>query len=283
MQKDIKRVKSCEICPVCNIRLAEDSENSLFAACKSCGLVLNKGYMAGGYSDNYFTDDYRNQYGKSYEEDFPAIYNDSERRIKKIQAMLIKRSGKDMSVLDVGCALGFFLKAAEDSGATKLAGIEISEYAVNYIRETYKYAVSQCSFEEYKNNQKFDVVSAWYFVEHTSCPIETINRLAGMRNKGGILAFSVPSVFGPMYRNNRTKWLKTHPQDHAVDFTPRAVKKILKSLGFSKIRIIPASYHPERLFYLQKQNGLRFRMIYYFYRSVARLFSYGDTIEVYAK
>ena len=53
-----------------------------------------------------------------------------------IQLILLIVIKKDISILDLGCGLGYFLSALNTN--FKKYGIEDSEFACNYIRENFK-------------------------------------------------------------------------------------------------------------------------------------------------
>ena len=274
-------------CPVCGTVMQLDSnleDGKNFSKCLNCGLVKNERYEAERYSDKYFTEDYRKQYGKTYSEDFSSIYKDSLRRLKKIRILLDSdnMNKSKFSLLDVGCAMGFFLKAAADYGAECLKGVEISKYAASYVSRNYGFDVYCGTFDNYIESEKYDVVSFWYFLEHNPDPVSTFKKLADMVNIRGVISFSVPSVYGPVYRKNRSEWYRLHPKDHALDFTPKSLKIMLKQNGFRNIVIIPASFHPERYFKNFKGKNFFIKLSAFFYRSIAKRIGFGDTLEVYA-
>jgi hypothetical protein len=97
------------LCPLCG---SEDEKTVLvgspFRLCRSCGTVYNALHKTLSYSDSYFTDDYKAQYGKTYEEDFAAIYKAADRRVSRILSLWNKTHiKKPSSALDIGCAMGF--------------------------------------------------------------------------------------------------------------------------------------------------------------------------------
>jgi SAM-dependent methyltransferase len=268
-------------CPVCGggrsaIILAEHP----FRRCNSCQTVFNPAHNIISYSDSYYTEDYRAQYGKTYEEDFDNIYRASVRRIKRTM-LLWKSFHKESphSVLDIGCALGFFLKAAEDHGFIKIDGIEISSFAARRCRELFRYRVTKSPFEDAKISCKYDLISSWYFLEHCIDTKSVFEKIVSHLNDGGIFAFSVPSVFGPTYLFNRKKWAETHPVDHMIDLSPETAVRILKKAGFKKVKVYAAGIHPERV--MSKKNPL-FILFKPMYEWLSRVTAFSDTIEIYA-
>ncbi|MBP8082656.1 MAG: class I SAM-dependent methyltransferase [Spirochaetes bacterium] len=267
------RLKSC---PVCGGAL-NNLENYDFLQCRLCGTVFNSAHLIIEYSDTYFTSDYKSQYGKTYEEDYPAIRRFCDRRIERIKKIL-SHAGFN-SVMDVASALGFFLKAAHDNGAADCTGVEISKYACDYMKKNYPFSVRNESFDNFQTEKKYDVVTAWYFIEHSPDIVQTVQKLSSFVKEGGVLAFSVPSAFSPLFSFNRKKFFDTHPVDHSADLTPKGIRILLKQNGFRKIKVYPAAYHPERI---MSKECFFFPFFSFFFKKYADFTAFSDTIEVYA-
>ena len=248
--------------------------------CNSCGIAFNSKFRPKRYNESYFLDEYRHQYGKSYIEDYDAIYSVSKKRIATIlQFIQLKKKPSGLSLLDIGSAAGFFLKCARDRGIERVHGIEISEYAAGYCADTFHIPVSRSSFEDLIIENRYDIITAWFFLEHCADPAPVIDKIYSVLNNGGIFAFSGPSLFGPMFKFKRNAWIETHPPDHRIDFSPRFVKAIFKKKGFRKIHVKPAGIHPERII---SSGSVFFKPFSPVYRIFSRLTAFSDTIEVYA-
>lgn len=263
-------------CPICRGKLIKLHDDR-FLQCRFCGTVFNSAYFPDKYSDEYFTTDYRKQYGKTYEDDYCNIREFSLKRLKNIFSLINAENTK--SIVDVGSALGFFLETAYDLGIKDCTSLEVSKYAVDYIRIHYPFKIINNSFDLYIPDQKYDIVTAWYYIEHTADICGTIEKLSSMVSANGILAFSVPSSFSPMFYFMRNNFFTNHPKDHRADLTPKSVKIILKQLGYRKIVIRPASYHPERIV---SKNKIYFKIFSAIYRFFSDITGFSDTIEVYA-
>jgi len=264
-------------CPVCS-RSSNAQISADLYKCRKCSLVFNVNYKSLSYGRDYFISDYLEQYGKTYIDDFDNIYNLSKDRFKKITGM-IKDRKNDLSVLDIGSAAGFFLKAAEDSGAKKVRGIEISKFAADYCKKNFSIDVIESSFENAEIDEKFDVISSWFFIEHLADTKKAIDKIYRMLNDGGVFALAVPSCFGPMFYFTRDEWIKTHPGDHRIDLSPRGAVKIFKDAGFKKVKVFKSGYHPERA--VSRENIL-FKPFELFYRIFSSMTAFSDTIEIYA-
>lgn len=263
-------------CPVCSSENYTSISINLHR-CRACGISFNSGYYPLDYNSDYFLADYKKQYGCSYLEDFQNIYNVSKKRLLRILGLIKKN--KNLSLLDIGSAMGFFLKCSLDLGIKDLAGVEISEFASRYCSEEYGIEVINKSFEGLELEKNYDIVSAWFFLEHCANPRLVLKNVFSRLNSGGVFAFSAPSIFGPSYYFNREEWIKSHPADHLIDFTPASVKKILREIGFRKVITRPCGFHPERVI---SMNNPFFKPFSLFFKIFSQVTSFSDTIEVYA-
>lgn len=268
-------------CPICNSTEYNSiaNSNSNLVKCSKCKVVYNINYQNISYSHNYFLDDYKKQYGKTYIEDFDNIYRLSKTRLQKIINYLNNNVFSELKLLDIGSAAGFFLKAAQDCGFQNVCGLEISEFAANYCKKQFGIKIYNKPFDEINLKEKYHIITSWYFLEHCQDTAFSANKIYQMLGKGGIFALSIPSVFGPQFMFKREQWVNSHPSDHRVDFSPATIKKFLLNLGFKNIKIYPAGIHPDRIISKKSVFYKPFSLIYPFF---CKIFSFSDTIEVYA-
>jgi len=266
-------------CPVCSTSSVTPISEELLL-CTHCGIAFNTAYAAKTYGDSYFLDEYQSQYGKTYIEDRHNIYNQAAKRLRRIFKLISATTTcrNDLSLLDIGSAAGFFMQCARDMGIPNISGIEISDYAARYCEEQFKIPVTRSSIHDITLTSRYSIITAWYFIEHCGDPLSVMKKIFDALDSGGLFAFSVPSIFGPLYRFKRTEWIKTHPSDHYIDFTPGGVKKILTQIGFKKIFIRPAGIHPERLI---NPRSFYYRPFVALYKLYSKATSFSDTIEVY--
>ncbi|MDR3236919.1 MAG: class I SAM-dependent methyltransferase [Spirochaetia bacterium] len=262
-------------CPLCDSAKIYPVFDSLYR-CRKCGCAFSGVSAPLAYDDDYFTAGYLKQYGRTYEDDFPQIYKTALVRMERIQKMSAYRKER---ILDIGCALGFFLKAALDRGFASVKGIEISAYASNYCAEKFGFDVLREDFEKIPNLGIHDAITAWYFIEHCCEPFKAVEKIFASLAENGVFAFSAPSVFGPMYGFHKNEWAALRPSDHRVDFTPGSARRMLKRAGFKKVKIYAAGFHPERVISDKRFFYKAFCVIYNLF---AKLTGYSDTIEVYA-
>lgn len=271
------------VCPLClasGVRPLR-AGGGVFFRCRRCGIVFNSAYRPLSYDESYFLDDYRDQYGKTYAEDREAIRRLADARLVRIFSLYGGGAPRgSLSLLDLGSALGFFLESARDAGLGRVCGVELSRYASEWCRRESGLAVVNSAFEDAVFDETFDIVSAWYFLEHCENPRETIQRIYALLNPGGIFAFSAPSVFGPQFVFDRGDWAARHPVDHRVDFSPLTAVRVLKRMGFRTVRVRASGVHPERIVPRGSPLYPPFALLY---RGIAPLVRFSDTIEIYAR
>ena len=274
-----------------------------YRRCPACGIIYLTRLDAPSvkYDKDYFFDSYKRQYGKTYLEDFPNLLEAGRRRLTHILnahlCAFVPPCDEFMqkySLLDIGCAYGPFLAAAAEAGFNP-AGIEPVEDAAHYVREKLGFACWQGFFpdalpEEFRtqsnsetNPEPFDVISLWYVIEHFEEPGKMLNEISRLLKNGGVLAFSTPSFSGISGRKSLRSFLKNSPPDHYTVWSPLACKKILKQYGFELRKIVVTGHHPERFpllgrFVKTGSEGPLYRLLLF----ISRLFSLGDTFEVYA-
>jgi len=268
---------SHKTCPICKGQEFNAITESLLH-CLKCGIIYNTAWSPLSYSRNYFIEEYASQYGKTYIDDFKNIYSLSVSRLDKILKHIELKP--ELSILDIGCAAGFFLKAAQDRGIKNLTGIEISSFASSYCRNNYKINVINTPFEEVSIEAGYDIITAWFFIEHSPDPAAHLKKIYNLLADGGILAMALPSWFGPLFYFRKKQWIKTRPVDHKIDVSPDSVKKMLKYAGFETLSIHRCGYHPERVI---KKGTILYNLFEPLYRIFTGITSFSDTIEVYAR
>ncbi len=268
-------------CPYCsNKNETPKARNELWNMffCKKCGLYYLNPFKEYDdiYVDKYFTDEYKAQYGKTYEEDKPNILKFAQKRFD-----MIKKYKPSGFMLDFGSGLGFFSELAKNNGFKTLS-IDISDYAVNYIKEKLKLEAikGDLTFFE-KSERKFDLISSFYVIEHIKDFEKAIFLFEKHLNERGVIALSTPNASGVSVKLNFKTYKNVHPKDHYRIFSYSFFKKILKKNGFINIKIVTNGVYPIRL--VKNEKILKFKIIYKIIYTVMKLFKMGDTFEIYAQ
>lgn len=263
-------------CPICETK-AKLLKYS-FYRCPADGLVFNIEAKALSYDKDYFQKDYQKQYGKTYLEDKENIQKRNLWRLKLFQKFAPAPKAR---LLEIGCAYGFFLELAQKSGFS-VEGWEISAEAAQFCQKKGLFVKKGDFFTLYqawkkKKNPPFDIVAAFYTVEHFAKQREFWEIAQELLNRQGFLLLSLPSTFGPMFFFHRENWYKTHPEDHFADYSPKSLAKIGKRYGFKLLLTKAEGIHPARF------PGGSFPLLQNFYRKIQEYFSFSDTVYAILK
>lgn len=296
-------------CPVCGKDLRGEvvsrSSRQTYRRCPNCHIVymswtMDSAFSSAYYGANYFNKQYKEQYGKTYLEDFDAIKAQGVRRIKEIDKLCRSarrgggRAGEDKerdkrgSILDIGCAYGPFLKAAQED-KWQVFGTDVSDEAVSYVHSTLLLPAAVSLFPDFDAAREFgisafDAVSMWYVIEHFQDLNSVLSLVSSLVKKGGVFAFSTPSGEGVSAKMQKDKFFEESPADHYTIWEPSRAEKILSKYGFKVEKTISTGHHAERFpdklrLAGSKGEGFGEKAVL----AASHLFKLGDTCEVYCR
>lgn len=281
-------------CPVCgkseNIdEIVARTPERTFRRCAGCGIIYISwsSSLPVKYEKEYFSEQYKNQYGKTYLEDFESIKKNCVRRIQEINGIVKLKRNSSPRILDIGCAYGPFLSAAQENG-WQAYGADISKDAVEYVRRNLLLPAVVSDFpdfdapSEFGINQ-FDAVSMWFVIEHFSNLKSVLEKVSSLVKKGGIFAFSTPSAEGISGKTNTKSFFENSPSDHFSVWEPSKAKKILEKFGFSVEKIVSTGHHPERFPSVRKNGGKKGGIVFSVCEKASHFFKLGDTCEIYCR
>jgi len=152
----------------------------------------------------------------------------------KSQVQLIKKYKRGTSLLDVGCAQGFFLFNASKVGYTT-KGVELSQDAVAYAKREFGLDVEAKPFEQLRfPENSFDVVTLWQVLEHLPYPLTTLKEIHRLLKPRGLLVVSTPNIEGIPAKILRKRWWDIK-RLHINQFTTKTLMDILQNAGFKNV------------------------------------------------
>lgn len=284
-------------CPVCQKDhepftdpIASRTKRHTFRRCKNCGMLYMSWTIDAentNYNEDYFFSDYKKQYGKTYLEDFKQIKSQCVRRTSIVD-FVYRGSHKVItpSVLDIGCAFGPYLDAANDAG-WQVFGTDASSEAVDYVQNTLHYPAAVAKFPAFDPStefgvKSFDAVTMWYVIEHFQNLDAVLRAVSKILKNGGVFAFSTPSAAGVSGRFNTQSFFENSPADHYSLWEPGRASSILRKYGFKVVKIVSTGHHPERFPQLAgkaRPTSLSWAL----YSGASHFFGLGDTFEVYCR
>ncbi|MBQ0051072.1 MAG: methyltransferase domain-containing protein [Treponema sp.] len=284
-------------CPVCQNNhpsfvdpIVSRTTLHTFRRCHNCGMLYMAWTINGedtNYNEDYFFADYKKQYGKTYLDDFKHIKSQCVRRTSIVDYIYRgQHKAVTPTVLDIGCAFGPYLDAANDAG-WQVFGTDASQEAVDYVQNTLHYPASCAKFPAFDpvaefGVKSFDAVTMWYVIEHFQNLDAVLRNVSKILKTGGVFAFSTPSASGVSGRFNTQSFFQNSPADHYTLWEPGRAASILKKYGFKVVKVVSTGHHPERFPRLQgkvKPTSLTYAL----YSGASHFFGLGDTFEVYCK
>jgi len=241
----MKRIK-CHICESDNAQFLKKEGNWDIVQCQLCGLV---------YVNPQPEEDFLKEHYQSY---LPESQTDIAgwgrmmsgvfgRSLKIINKAAGASRGK---LLDIGCAHGFFVKAALNAG-WEASGIDLSKQAVQYGESRGLEVANLTLFEKKYEDNYFDVITMFYVLEHLPDPSKYLKEIHRVLKPSGVLLVRVPHTT-PIVKILKTFNISNTLYDapsHLTDFSPHTLKRMLEHTGFNEIRThIGGMTYPRPLF-----------------------------------
>lgn len=212
--------------------------------CLKCGLIYtdldpDENFFTRFYSKNYFENGGNKRSYENYRGEAGALYATFRKRLSLLKL------GPKGTVLDVGCAYGYFLKVIP-SGWRKF-GVEVSTHAAGFAAKLNKDATivnGELTPNTFRS-QQFDLITLWDVIEHLPNPLEVITISHRLLKKGGVIALTTGDVDSIFAKFQGRGWHLYNPPQHLSYFSPLTITKILKKAGFKKVTIShPSAYYP---------------------------------------
>lgn len=236
---------NCPLCKSSSFKKLYPSYYERLVQCIICGLIytnprLKKKYLKHLYSKEYFQNENSTHFGyENYLEDQEKIIATFTNRVKKIEPF--KEKGK---LLDIGCATGFFMKAAKNRG-WDVTGVEISDFAAQYAHKHFKFKVYTKDFLTLSlKNEKYDLITMWDVIEHFYDPILALKKVNSVLKKDGLVVISTPDVDSWPSKVMKERWVGYKLSDeHLTYFSPPTISQLLNKAGFTIVKTAHVGKH----------------------------------------
>lgn len=150
-----------------------------------------------------------------------------------LQLRRIRRYVPAGALLDIGCNIGLFVRAAAAAGFSA-SGAELNEACAAYGREKFGLRISSGALEGGDfAPRSFDVVTMFDVLEHAPAPTALLASAGRLLKPGGLLVVQSPNFGSLMAALFRENWRWLTPPDHLYHFTTSALARLLTAGGFS--------------------------------------------------
>ena len=142
-------------------------------------------------------------------------------------------------ILEVGCAAGFFLKAARDAGydahGVEVVGVDPRSRARR--PEARQPVRGDASRTSPASPGSYDAAALWDVVEHLADPLKDLVRVRELLKPGGHLFVQTQDVARSRGKILGAKWPHFKQLEHVYHFSPRTITTLLERAGFEVLRI----------------------------------------------
>lgn len=260
--------------------------------CGECGIIFihpqpTAEEIVQMYSKEYFEGDFRCGYAGSYFDEKTMSSLEDGALIQHIKKF--KLTGK---FLEIGCAGGAFLHAAQKAGYD-VQGVEFSDVAAQLAREKFGLDVITGDVRDAKYpSNMFDVVFMGDVLEHLPKPVAVCKEVFRVLAPGGVFVIECPmqtntlfSRVGFLAYNLLRKKATVHlPPYHLFEYRPTSMATMLRRVGFHIVQktegMIPPNEVTLRGSGMQKFGKKVFQYPNYFLTTMFGVF--GDRIEMIA-
>ncbi len=208
--------------------------------CGKCGLFYtsprrSSEEIADLYSESYFSNE--NPDGLGYDD-----YSAHTAGLKQVFAdnLNIIRTylPHPSSILDVGCAFGYFMEVAREGG-WKAEGVEISAFASEKARRNTGAKVHTGTLRGAElGTASFDAVTMWDMLEHSPDPTNELIETNRILRPGGYLFITVPNVASLAARLMGKHWYGfKSAAEHNYFFSAPTIERMLENAGLNLIEV----------------------------------------------
>ncbi len=202
--------------------------------CRECTLAqtdLRQNYdefVEEHYAKGYFTGDATKVAYVDYKDDKAMIVRNMRKFLQRIEQ--VKPNGK---LLDVGCALGFFVELALSKNFDAY-GFDPSDYAVTEARalvgddRIQKYTIHTAKYA----SGQFDVITLFDVFEHLADPARDLRQLYKLLKPDGILILATGDTNSWLAKILKKRWTFYIPPQHLFFFNQQTLSSLLEREKF---------------------------------------------------
>ena len=196
-------------------------------------------------------------------------------RWQRKRVALVRRFVNGKRLLDVGCAVGYFLAAAKRAGF-EAEGVEWSDWAAQETRMRFSISVTTGDiFSITGGTQHFDAITLWHMLEHARDPRAVLLAARELLTEGGKVFVELPNYRSVDARCDKNEWVGWQLPYHLWHFSPESLSTLLTTCGFN---VLLVKRHPSTYV----RNKLRTMPVVSVLRNLVCLFYSGRDMTIVA-
>lgn len=220
-------------CLVCDGRLHASPLGGL-RCCAGCGFITADTDVAATdfaalYGETYF---HGSEY-LDYVEERESLRLNFAGRMSTLEEIAGGLRGK--SLLEIGCAYGFFLEIAREHGV-EARGVDIAADGVRYAQETLGVRAEVGDYLAVRTDP-VDLIVMWDTIEHLPRPDLFIGKAAADLRQGGLIAMTTGDIGSLNARMRGQCWRMIHPPTHLHYFSVATLSRLLARHGLDIVHV----------------------------------------------
>lgn len=217
---------TCVACGPTSVGLVHRKGPYRIVRCEACALVYVEGAAAMGLKD-FYGEDYFSSSGESvcgyrdYIGNQELHGRNADALLDEVERLMPRRG----ALLDVGCAHGFLIEAAQARGWTSV-GVDIASSAIQYARDqlgqtAVEGELGSCDFPP----GSFNAVCMIGSIEHLTDPMRALASAERLLARGGVLVVTTIDVEG------RLGYWRWKPPEHLFYFSFQTLSRLIVRAG----------------------------------------------------
>lgn len=253
-------MSASRVCIVCDQQQFTEIYSGTLLKCGACGFItanmeMDAALLKKIYAENYF----KGEEYMDYLSDKPILQLNFSKRLQYVLGK--KREDHMSSVLEIGCAYGFFAELLnEQLKDIRYIGLDVAEEAITYGREVLNQHLICADYLSYPAAEYSDIFM-WDVIEHLPRPDLFLQKTASEQKPGGRIYITTGDIAAWVPSFQKEKWRMIHPPSHLQYFSKRTLTALLNKYGYHVVELsYPSVYRSARqifysLFMLNKKYG----------------------------
>jgi 2-polyprenyl-3-methyl-5-hydroxy-6-metoxy-1,4-benzoquinol methylase len=178
----------CLLCKSVDTQIRYRLSSHVIARCGRCGFEYLPDFAGGGHDDETFSEEYyTKRHSNAFQAQFGEYLRDPSAPVYQRWLQKMEERISPGRILDVGSALGTFLKIAEGRG-WKPQGVEISRFAAEFARRERGLEIFNGDLADFRAPEgSFDAITFWDSIEHVMTPRENLETAVRLLRCGGLM------------------------------------------------------------------------------------------------
>jgi len=196
--------------------------------CTDCGLVFIEDPIK-------YPDEILEEYASATDDDYVSQVKwrikTFEESMDQMERLINRKEGR---LLDVGAAAGAFVKVAKDHG-WHAYGVEPCRYLVEWGRKNLGLGrfLNVGTIDDVDKG-KFNVITFWDVLEHTTDPNKTVKDAVSRLEKDGFIVVNIPDISSIIPITMGTRW-PFYESAHLFYFTGKTLDDLMRRHGLERV------------------------------------------------